>query len=264
MAVERRADGVALVTLDRPKMNALSVAFLGQLRDALAELAADPPGAVVLWGGPRLFAAGADVGEFSEPGAGGAHRRGASTAPRPRWPRCRASPIAAITGYALGGGLELALACDLRVVSDDARLGQPEILLGHHPRRWRHPAPARGWSGLSRAKDLICTGRQVRRRRGAADRPGRPGGAPRSTCSTRRWHWRPASRPGPLAALAAAKRRHRRRRRTAASAAALELEAHRVRLGVRHRGRPCRRDVVPRARPRPGPVRRALRAGGAT
>ena len=58
-----------LVTLDRPKMNALSVAFLGQLRDVVAELAADPPGAVVLWGGPRIFAAGADVGEFSEPGA---------------------------------------------------------------------------------------------------------------------------------------------------------------------------------------------------
>ena len=58
MHVERRADGVAVVTLDRPKMNALSVAFLGQLRGVVAELAADPPGAVVLWGGPRLFAAG--------------------------------------------------------------------------------------------------------------------------------------------------------------------------------------------------------------
>ena len=116
VVIDRRGDGVALVTLERPKMNALSVAFLGQLHDAVDELASDLPGAVVLWGGPRIFAAGADVAEFAPPGAAqriadAFHRVTRRLAALPR------VTIAAITGYALGGGLELALACDLRVVS---------------------------------------------------------------------------------------------------------------------------------------------------
>ena len=172
VAVDRRADGVALVTLDRPKMNALSVAFLGRLRDAVAELAADPPGAVVLWGGPRIFAAGADVTEFSRPGAApliaaAFHDVTRDLAALPR------VTIAAISGYALGGGLELALACDLRVVSEDARLGQPEILLGIVPGGGATQRLPR-LVGSSRAKDLIYTGRQVRAeealRIGLADR----------------------------------------------------------------------------------------------
>lgn len=159
VALDRRADGVALVTLDRPKMNALSVAFLGQLRDVVAELAADPPGAVVLWGGPRIFAAGADVGEFRQPEAArriaaAFHSATSALAALPR------VTIAAVTGYALGGGLELALACDLRVVSADARLGQPEILLGIVPGGGATQRLPR-LVGVSRAKDLIYTGRQV-------------------------------------------------------------------------------------------------------
>jgi enoyl-CoA hydratase len=159
VAVERRPDGVALVTLDRPKMNALSIAFLGHLRDAVADLAADLPGAVVLWGGPRIFAAGADVSEFSVPGAArrvvaAFHEVTRDLASLPR------VTIAAIAGYALGGGLELALACDLRVVSDDARLGQPEILLGIVPGGGATQRLPR-LVGVSRAKDLIFTGRQV-------------------------------------------------------------------------------------------------------
>jgi len=157
--LERRSDGVALVTLDRPKMNALSVAFLGRLGEVIDELAADPPGAVVLWGGPRLFAAGADVGEFSEPGA--AQRIAAAfhavTGALSALPRVT---VAAITGYALGGGLELTLACDLRVVAEDARLGQPEILLGIIPGGGATQRLPR-LVGPSRAKDLTFTGRQV-------------------------------------------------------------------------------------------------------
>ncbi|HLN41359.1 MAG TPA: enoyl-CoA hydratase/isomerase family protein [Acidimicrobiales bacterium] len=172
VSIDRRPDGVALVTLDRPKMNALSVAFLGRLHDAVAELAADPPGSVVLWGGPRIFAAGADVGEFSEPGAArritaAFHQVTGALAALPR------VTIAAITGYALGGGLELALACDLRVVAGDARLGQPEILLGIVPGGGATQRLPR-LVGVSRAKDLVYTGRQVRAeealRIGLADR----------------------------------------------------------------------------------------------
>jgi enoyl-CoA hydratase/carnithine racemase len=159
VTMDRRADGVALVTLERPKLNALSVAFLGLLRDAVTELVADPPGAVVLWGGPRIFAAGADVAEFSEPGAA-THIAVAFHQVTRLLAALDRVTIAAVAGYALGGGLELALACDLRVVSEDAHLGQPEILLGIIPGGGATQRLPR-LVGVSRAKDLIYTGRQV-------------------------------------------------------------------------------------------------------
>jgi enoyl-CoA hydratase len=140
-------------------MNALSTELLARLRSVAADLADDPPGAVVVWGGPRIFAAGAEIGEFSDPGAPervAAHFHAATTA-LATVPRVT---IAAVTGYALGGGLELALACDLRVVADDARLGQPEILLGIIPGGGATQRLPR-LVGPSRAKDLILTGRQV-------------------------------------------------------------------------------------------------------
>ena len=159
VTVERRDDGVAVVRLDRPKMNALSGALLDQLAATAADLAADPPGAVVVWGGDRIFAAGAEISEFGGVDEareiGGRFRAaldGLSAIPR--------AVIAAITGYALGGGCELALACDFRVCSETAKLGQPEILLGIIP----------GGGGTQRlprlvgpavAKDMILTGRQV-------------------------------------------------------------------------------------------------------
>ena len=160
VTVERRADGVAVLTFDRPKLNALSVAFLGQLRAAIDAFAHDPPGALVLWGGGRIFAAGADVEELSTPGAGAKiaaafHDTTAALASLPR------VTVAAIAGYALGGGLELALACDLRVAAAGARLGQPEILLGIIPGGGATQRLPR-LVGPGRAKDLIYTGRQVR------------------------------------------------------------------------------------------------------
>jgi enoyl-CoA hydratase len=172
VVVESRTDGVALVRLNRPKMNALSTAMLAELRTVLSALAEEPLGAVVLWGGPRIFAAGADVSEFADPGAPAlvAARFHAATQ---AIADLGAVTIAAITGYALGGGLELALACDLRVVADDAKLGQPEILLGIIPGGGATQRLPR-LVGTARAKDMILTGRQVTaaeaERMGLADR----------------------------------------------------------------------------------------------
>jgi enoyl-CoA hydratase len=159
VSLERRADGVALIRIDRPKANALSLALLRQLEEVVGGLHADPPGAVVIWGGPRIFAAGADVGEFTGPDGGrrvGGHFREAldAVAATPR------ATIAAVNGYALGGGCELALACDFRVAAENARFGQPEILLGIIPGGGGTQRLAR-LVGPARAKDLVLTGRQM-------------------------------------------------------------------------------------------------------
>jgi enoyl-CoA hydratase/carnithine racemase len=158
---ERRPDGVALVQLDRPPMNALSLALLSELAEVARELALDDDvKAVVVAGGERTFAAGAEIAELGGPAE--ARRvtdtfRGALDAvaaiPRP--------VIAAIGGFALGGGLELAMACDLRVASDRAKLGQPEILLGIIPGAGGTQRLAR-LVGPARAKELVWSGRQVR------------------------------------------------------------------------------------------------------
>src|SRR5580698_2738010 len=159
VTVERRPDGVALIRLDRPKANALSGAVLAQLHTVAAGLQDDPPGAVVLLGGRRIFAAGADIVELGDSGAGAV---GASftealgaLASVPR------ATIAAVNGYELGGGLELALACDLRVCAEDAKLGLPEVLLGVIPGGGGTQRLPR-LLGSSRAKELIIPGRQVR------------------------------------------------------------------------------------------------------
>lgn len=164
--VERRPDGVAVVLLDRPKMNALSGVLLDQLAVAAGELVEDPPGAVVVWGGDRIFAAGADINEFTAPGGGlvgPEEARSISTRFRVALDALAAIPrltIAAVSGHALGGGCELALACDLRVCADSARLGQPEILLGIIPGGGGTQRLAR-LIGPARTKDLLVTGRQV-------------------------------------------------------------------------------------------------------
>jgi enoyl-CoA hydratase len=159
VSVERRDDGVALIRLDRPKMNALSTELLSQLASVVAELEADPPGAVVVWGGERIFAAGADIAEFKGPDEarviGGRFRDALDAlAALPR------AVIAAVNGYALGGGCELALACDFRVAADNAKFGQPEILLGIIPGGGGTQRLPR-LVGPSRAKDMILSGRQV-------------------------------------------------------------------------------------------------------
>jgi len=168
--LDRGDDGVAVVTLAHGKVNALSIAVLGRLQAVAEELTADPPGAVVVTGGDRIFAAGAEITEFLNT----PDQRPSRVADRNHLTRqghafltalnaVAAIPrmtIAAISGYALGGGCELALACDLRIASDRAKLGQPEILLGIIPGGGGTQRLAR-LVGPARAKDLICSGRQV-------------------------------------------------------------------------------------------------------
>jgi enoyl-CoA hydratase len=161
--VDRR-DAVAVVTIDRQEaLNALDVETLTELRDRLRELAADQAARVVVLtgAGDRAFVAGADIKYMGGLGPDEAKEWGAlgqeaalllEEMPKPT--------IAAINGFALGGGCELALGCDLRYASSRARLGQPEIDLGIVP----------GWGGTQRlarvcslgvAKELILTGRQL-------------------------------------------------------------------------------------------------------
>ena len=158
--VERRDDGVALVTLNNPKVNALSQAVLARLTEVAVDLTANPPGAVVITGGDRLFAAGADISEFGGPDeadriGAGFHRALDAVAAIPRF------VIAAVSGYALGGGCELALACDYRIAGERAVFGQPEILLGILPGGGGTQRLPR-LVGPSRAKELMITGRQVK------------------------------------------------------------------------------------------------------
>lgn len=160
--LERRDDGVAVVTLQNGKVNALSAAVLEQLHAVAQQLAEDLPGAVVVTGSERFFAAGADIAGF-RPGDP-AHARALGTSIHDAFGALGGLPrfvIAAVSGYALGGGCELALACDYRIASDTAVFGQPEILLGIIPGgggTQRLPRVV----GPARAKELCITGRQVR------------------------------------------------------------------------------------------------------
>jgi len=160
LTLELRPDGVALITLANGKVNALSTELLAEIRAAATELTNDPPGAVVITGGGRLFAAGADISQFG--GSDEAATIGAAfhdaldaVAAIPRF------VIAAVSGYALGGGCELALACDYRIASEQAVFGQPEILLGIIPGGGGTQRLPR-LVGASRAKEMCLTGRQVR------------------------------------------------------------------------------------------------------
>ena len=149
---------IATVTLNRPKvLNALSPDLIRELNQALGELDADEGvRAAVLTGGPRVFAAGADIGDMADRSAVEQLRRDQTG----RWAGIAAFAkplIAAVNGYALGGGCELALMCDLIVAGDSARFGQPEVNLGIIPgaggtQRWPRAA------GKYVAMEVMLTG----------------------------------------------------------------------------------------------------------
>jgi len=160
--VENEA-GIATIRLDRPKMNALNGQLQREIGAAAAEVSADPETrAVILYGGERIFAAGADVKEMSEASpaeimdlAAGIQAAFKAVAHIPK------PVVAAITGYALGGGLELALCADFRVLGEGAQVGQPEILLGIIPGAGGTQRLPR-LIGVSKAKDLVYSGRFVK------------------------------------------------------------------------------------------------------
>jgi enoyl-CoA hydratase len=155
--ISTEQDGaVAVVTIDHPPLNALSASVLQELESELGRLDdADEVHAIVLRGaGERAFVAGADITEFpaqreaaggEEGSARGLQRLGA------RMDAARTPFVAAIHGYCLGGGLELAMCCDVRVASEDATLGQPEIKLGLIP----------GGGGTQRLPRLVGMGRAL-------------------------------------------------------------------------------------------------------
>ena len=154
--------GVATIRLNRPPMNAINSQVQEELRDAARQVSADDAvRAVVIYGGEKVFAAGADVKEFAPMTHAqlmrDAERVSSAIDSVARIPK---PVIAAVTGYALGGGCELALAADFRVSAENARWGQPEILLGIIPGMGGTQRLPR-LIGPARAKDLIFTGRMI-------------------------------------------------------------------------------------------------------
>jgi enoyl-CoA hydratase len=150
LAVE---NGVALITLNRPSvLNALSSTVLRELTAALDAIDADPAVrcAILTGAGEKAFAAGADIGELSAlpSGTAGAVQAKRGQAVTLRIERLRVPVIAAVNGFALGGGCELAMACDIRIASDNAKFGQPEVNLGLVP----------GYGGTQRTTRLAGRG----------------------------------------------------------------------------------------------------------
>jgi enoyl-CoA hydratase/carnithine racemase len=155
-------DGIGTIRLDRPPMNALN----SEIQHGLLAVAREATerrdvAAVVVYGGEKVFAAGADIKEMESMSYTDMvdhsvllqeFTKALASIPKPT--------VAAITGYALGGGCEVALACDFRVVAEDARLGQPEILLGIIPGAGGTQRLAR-LVGPAKAKDLVFSGRFV-------------------------------------------------------------------------------------------------------
>jgi enoyl-CoA hydratase/carnithine racemase len=156
------AEGIGTIRLDRPPVNALNDALTADLLAAARQAESDEQvRAVILYGGEKVFAAGADIKEMADAGYVAMSVRAAALQAALNAVAAIGKPVvAAITGYALGGGLELALSADFRVAGQKARLGQPEIQLGVIPGAGGTQRLPR-LIGPSRAKDLVFTGRMV-------------------------------------------------------------------------------------------------------
>ncbi|MEU9246781.1 enoyl-CoA hydratase-related protein [Streptomyces shenzhenensis] len=199
------SSGVGTLRLDRPPMNALDVATQDRLKELAAEATRrEDVRAVVIYGGEKVFAAGADIKEMQNMDHAAMVLRSrdlqdsftaVARIPKP--------VVAAVTGYALGGGCELALCADYRIAADNAKLGQPEILLGLIPGAGGTQRLPR-LVGPSKAKDLIFTGRMVKADEalaiGLVDRV-----VPAADVYTEAHAWAAKLAQGPAIALRAAK-----------------------------------------------------------
>lgn len=158
---EERRGRVALITLNRPTaLNALNAELMGEVTEAVTRLDASPEvGAIVLTGSAKAFAAGADIKEMAE--------KGATEMYNADWfggwdalTRARTPIIAAVSGYALGGGCELAMMCNLIIAAEGARFGQPEINLGILPGMGGSQRLVRA-VGKAKAMEMCLTGRMM-------------------------------------------------------------------------------------------------------
>src|SRR5438270_5144820 len=159
--VERRG-AVGIVTLNRPQaLNALNAALVAELGIAFDDLEADPAiGAIVLTGSDKAFAAGADIKEMADKTYIQAYTEDFITRSWERVAQCRKPVIAAVAGFALGGGCEVAMMCDIVIAAESARFGQPEINLGTMPGAGGTQRLAR-FIGKAKAMDLCLTGRMM-------------------------------------------------------------------------------------------------------
>jgi len=153
---------VGLLTLNRPKaLNALNDALMNELGDALAKFDADDGiGAIVITGSDKAFAAGADIGAMKDRGYMDVYKGEYITRNWERIKSIRKPLIAAVAGYALGGGCELAMMCDILIAADTAKFGQPEIKLGIIPGAGGTQRLPRA-VGKAKAMDLVLTGRMM-------------------------------------------------------------------------------------------------------
>jgi enoyl-CoA hydratase len=157
--VETRAN-VGLITLNRPKaLNALCDQLIGELVEALDAFEEDDAiGAIVVTGSEKAFAAGADIKEMRGRGFVEVYSKDFITKGWTRLAACRKPVVAAVAGYALGGGCELALMCDIIIAAESAKFGQPEITIGTIPGAGGSQRLAR-FIGKSKAMDMVLTGR---------------------------------------------------------------------------------------------------------
>ena len=162
LLIERHADGYAVVTLNRPEaLNALNTTLTGELGDFLESVADDDSvRCIVLTGSVKAFAAGADIKEMADQAYADMYRGNFFARAHDRVAGFRKPIIAAVSGYALGGGCELAMLCDFIVASDRAKFGQPEINLGVAPGIGGTQRLTR-FVGKSKAMEMILTGRMM-------------------------------------------------------------------------------------------------------
>jgi enoyl-CoA hydratase len=161
LLVERRG-AVGIVTLNRPQaLNALNAALISELASVLDDLETDAEiGAIVLTGSEKAFAAGADVKEMVTKSYPEIYVEDYITSGWERVGQCRKPVVAAVAGFALGGGCEIAMMCDIIIAADNARFGQPEITLGTIPGAGGTQRLAR-FVGKAKAMDLCLTGRMM-------------------------------------------------------------------------------------------------------